>query len=37
LGEEKKRYEAKIAEANEMLEKLSKEAQESNADPAWLE
>jgi hypothetical protein len=37
LGEEKKKYEAQIAEANEMLDKLSKEAQESNADPAWLE
>ena len=37
LGEEKKRYEAQIAEANEMLEKISKEARESNADPAWLE
>ena len=35
--EEKKKYEAQIAEANEMLEKLSKEAQESKADPAWLE
>lgn len=37
LSEEKKMYEAQIAEANEMLEKLSKEAQESKADPAWLE
>jgi uncharacterized protein YciW len=37
LGEEKKRYEAQIAEANEMLEKISKEARESDADPAWLE
>jgi hypothetical protein len=37
LGEEKKKYEAQIAEANEMLEKLSREAKESNADPAWLE
>src|SRR4030042_2556953 len=35
--EEKKKYEAQIAEANEMLEKLSKEAEESKADPAWLE
>jgi putative lipase involved disintegration of autophagic bodies len=35
--EEKKKYEAQIAEANAMLEKLSKEAQESKADPAWLE
>jgi hypothetical protein len=35
--EEKKKYEDQIAEANQMLEKLSKEAQESKADPAWLE
>ena len=35
--EEKNKYEAQIAEANEMLEKLSKEAEESKADPAWLE
>jgi len=35
--EEKKKYEAQIAEANQMLDKLSKEAQESKADPAWLE
>lgn len=37
LSEEKKKYEAQIAEANEMLEKLSREARESKADPAWLE
>jgi hypothetical protein len=36
LNEEKKRYEAQIAEANEMLEKLSKEADESKANPDWL-
>jgi hypothetical protein len=35
--EEKKKYEAQIAEANEMLEKLSEEARETKADPAWLE
>ena len=35
--EEKKKYKAQIAEANQMLEKLSKEAEESKADPAWLE
>jgi len=35
--EEKERYQAQIAEANEMLEKLSKEAKETKADPAWLE
>ena len=37
LREEREKYQAQIAEANEMLEKLSKEAQESKADPAWLE
>ena len=35
--EERKKYEGQIAEANERLDKLSKEAQESKADPAWLE
>jgi hypothetical protein len=37
FDEEKKKYEAQIAEANEMLEKLYNEAEESKADPAWLE
>jgi len=37
FDKEKKKYEGQIAEANEMLDKLSKEAQESKADPAWLE
>jgi hypothetical protein len=37
LNEEKKKYEAQINEANEMLEKLSKEAKETRADPTWLE
>jgi mRNA-degrading endonuclease HigB of HigAB toxin-antitoxin module len=37
VREEKEKYQAKISEANAMLEKLSKEAQESKADPAWLE
>jgi hypothetical protein len=37
LDEEKKKYEAQMAEANEMLAKLKKEAEETNADPAWLE
>ena len=37
LNEEKKKYEAQMAEANEMLEKLKKEAKETKADPAWLE
>lgn len=36
LNEEKKKYEAQVAEANEMLEKLSKEADESKANPDWL-
>jgi hypothetical protein len=36
INEERKKYEAQIAEANEMLKKLSKEAEESKADPAWL-
>jgi hypothetical protein len=31
------RYQAQIAEANEMLGKLSREAKEAKADPAWLE
>ena len=35
--EEKEKYQAQISEANEMLEKLSKEAKETKADPAWLE
>jgi hypothetical protein len=34
--EEKAKYEAQIAEANEMLRKLSKEAAESKANPDWL-
>jgi mRNA-degrading endonuclease HigB of HigAB toxin-antitoxin module len=37
VREEKEKYQAQISEANAMLEKLSKEAQESKADPAWLE
>ncbi len=37
IREQKEKYEAQIAEANEMLEKLSKEAVETKADPAWLE
>ena len=35
-NEEKMKYEAQIAEANEMLEKFSKEAQEAKANPDWL-
>jgi hypothetical protein len=37
MREEKEKYQAQISEANEMLEKLSKEANETKADPAWLE
>ena len=37
LNEEKKKYEAQMTEANEMLGKLKKEAEETKADPAWLE
>ncbi len=36
LKEEMTRYEAQIAEANKMLLKLSKEAEESRANPDWL-
>jgi predicted ribosome quality control (RQC) complex YloA/Tae2 family protein len=35
-NEEKKKYEAQITEAKEMLEKFSKEAEESKANPDWL-
>jgi hypothetical protein len=31
------RYQGQITEANEMLSKLSNEARETKADPAWLE
>ena len=36
FDEEKAKYEAQIAEAKEMLEKLRKEAEDSKADPDWL-
>jgi hypothetical protein len=36
LKEERMKYEAQMAEANEMLRKLSKEAEESKANPDWL-
>jgi chromosome segregation ATPase len=36
-SEQKKKYDAQIAEANEMLGRLKKEAEETKADPAWLE
>jgi chromosome segregation ATPase len=37
LKEERDKYAAQVSEAKAMLEKFSKEAQESKADPAWLE
>jgi hypothetical protein len=37
LMEERGVYEAKIKEANAMLAKIAKEAEEAKADPAWLE
>lgn len=37
LKEERDKYQAHVSEAKAMLEKLSKEAQESKADRAWLE
>jgi len=36
LNDERKKCEAEIAESNEMLEKIFKEAEEAGADPAWL-
>ena len=36
LKEEKAKYKAHIDETNEMLRKLSKEAEESKANPDWL-
>jgi len=37
LNAEMEKYEGQIAEANEMLSKLSQEAKETKADPTWLE
>jgi len=37
INDQMARYQAQIAEANEMLGKLSREAMETKADPAWLE
>jgi len=37
LNDQMAKYQAQIAEANEMLGKLSREAVEAKADPAWLE
>lgn len=36
LGDKRKKCEAEIAEADEMLEKIYREAEEAEADPAWL-
>ena len=36
IREERAKYEAKVTEAEEMLEKISREAEESQADPDWL-
>ena len=36
LREEEKKYEAQIAEANEMLGRLAKEAAEAKANPEWV-
>jgi uncharacterized protein YfcZ (UPF0381/DUF406 family) len=36
LNDQMTKYQAQIAEAKEMLEKLSREAKEAKADPAWL-
>ena len=37
LKEKMRDYEAQMNEAKEQLQKLSKEAQESKADPSWLD
>ena len=37
LNAEMENYQGQIAEANEMLSKLSQEAKETRANPAWLE
>ena len=36
LNEQMEKYRARMVEANEMLKKLSREAEESKADPEWL-
>ena len=36
IREERAKYEAKVIEAEVMLQKISREAEESKADPAWL-
>ena len=37
LIEERSKYEAQVREADEMLSKIAKEAEEAKADPEWLE
>lgn len=37
LNDQMEKYQGQIAEANEMLSKLSQEAKETKADPTWLE
>jgi Domain of unknown function (DUF4124) len=37
LNAEMEKYQGQIAEANQMLSKLSQEAKETKADPTWLE
>jgi hypothetical protein len=36
LNGERRKYETEIADANEMLDKISREGQDAKADPAWL-
>jgi chromosome segregation ATPase len=36
LNDEMAKYQAQMTEAKEMLEKLSREAEEAKADPTWL-
>jgi chorismate mutase len=36
IREERAKYDAKVVEAEKMLEKISREAEESQADPTWL-
>ena len=36
IREERAKYDTKVVEAEKMLEKISREAEESQADPAWL-
>ena len=36
IREERARYKAKVAQVEKMLEKISREAEESQVDPAWL-